>query len=185
MILTLLNHLLERSVCKILSTWNNHYLENSLREFLFNCWHNILRTEDRKSHFYGTDGRCFFCKNMNPPLNNKESFQHLFLTCPLTNNILNRTLIVYNIIFADPSVKFSDVYWYGTINQSLCTPTLFFFDAFRFCLWNFKMRRKIPRTESLLEMLTTVVTSVFLTNKKLKKTFNNVPHFTTFLQALG
>jgi hypothetical protein len=122
---------------------------------------------------------------MNPPLNNKESFHHLFLTCPLTNNILNRALIAYNIIFAEPNVNFNDVYWYGTINQSLCMPTLFFFDAFRFCLWNFKIRKKIPRTESFLEMLTTVITTVFLTNKKLRKKFDNVPHFNNFLQALG
>jgi hypothetical protein len=175
----------EQSVRKILSSWNNHYLENGLREFLFNCRHNILRTEDRKSHFYGTDGRCFFCKNMNPPLNNKESFHHLFFTCPLTNTILNRTLIAYNIIFAEPNVNFNVVYWYGTINQSLCLPTLFFFDTFRFCLWNFKIRKKIPRTESFMEMLTTVFSSVFLTNKKLRKKFDNVPHFNNFLQALG
>ncbi len=49
---------------KFLSSWNFVYLDNKLREFIYKCRHNILRTGDRLSHILNTDSNCFFCRNL-------------------------------------------------------------------------------------------------------------------------
>jgi hypothetical protein len=62
-----------------LSSWNQIFLGNDTREFIFKCRNNLLRTGDRLSHIIdNVDDRCFLCKSLYPEGGNRETFLHLF-----------------------------------------------------------------------------------------------------------
>jgi hypothetical protein len=140
--ITLNNVQSEEITKKFLYSWNHGYLDNKLREFIYKCRHNTLRAGDRLSHILNTDSNYFFCKNLPQQSLVSESFHHIFFGCPITNNVLNMILIKNNVVFNVVDVNFSEVYWYCTINQSLCLPALIFFDIFRYCIWNHRIRKK-------------------------------------------
>jgi hypothetical protein len=175
----------EKNVKIILGSWNLSYLTNNLREFIYKCRQNTLRTGDRLAHIISVDGLCFFCKNLPTPLLNKETFHHLFLNCPVTNSVLASLLHNRNIIFNAENSKFCEIFWYGIINQSVCRPTLLFFDIFRYTIWTFRSRKKIPRYDALLDAMINILDTVFNLRPSVKRTFTNTLHFNTFLQAMG
>jgi hypothetical protein len=175
----------EKNIKMILGSWNLTYLTNNLREFIYKSRQNTLRTSDRLAHIIVVDGHCFFCKNLPTPLINMETFQHLFLNCPVTNSVLASLLCNWNIIFNDDNSKFSEIFWYGIINQSVCRPTLLFFDIFRYTIWNFRSRKKIPRYDTLCDAMINILDTVFSLRPSVKRTFTNILHFDNFLQAMG
>jgi hypothetical protein len=170
---------------KFLSSWNKVYLDNKFREFIYKCRHNILRTGDRLSHILNTDSYCFFCKNLPQQLLVPESFYHLFFECPVTNSVLSMLLVKNNIVFNSTDTKFGEAYCYGTVNNSLSLPTLTFFDVFRFCIWNLRLRKKIPRFDTVIENMTTIINTILCLRPNLRRSFEDTPHLTNFFQATG
>jgi hypothetical protein len=170
---------------KFLSSWNKVYLDNKLREFIYKCRHNILKTGDRLAHILNTDSYCFFCKNLPQQLLATESFFHLFFECPVTNSVLNMILIKNNIVFDLADTKFTEAYWYGTVNKSLNIPTLTFFDIFRYCIWNLRLRKKIPRLDTVTESMVSIINTIFHLRPNLRRSFEDTPHLTNFFQAIG
>jgi hypothetical protein len=175
----------EEITMKFLSSWNKVYLENKFREFIYKCRQNILRTGDRLAHILNTDSHCFFCRNLPQQLLIPESFYHLFFECPVTNSILNMILVKKNIVFNAGNTKFGEAYWFGTVNRAISLPTLTFFDIFRFCIWNLRLRKKIPRYDIVIENMISMHNNMFSLRPSLRRTFENTPHLIKFLQAIG
>jgi hypothetical protein len=144
-----------------------------------------LKTGDRLSHILNTDSYCFFCKNLPQQLMVPESFYHLFFECPVTNSVLSMILVKNNIVFNLTDTKFCEAYWYGTVNNSLSVPTLTFFDIFRFCIWNLRLRKKIPRFDTVTENMISIVNTIFCLRPNLRRSFEDTPHLTNFFQAIG
>ncbi len=168
----------------ILSAWNKSYLENHFRDFLYKMRQNTLRTKDRLAHLIDTDANCFFCKCFSTPNLQKESFVHLFRGCPVTSNILLQFLRLNRIVIPSDNTVFEESYWYGTINQATCKPTLLLFDCFRYCIWNFKSRKKVPTLASLNDMIHGIISSIFTRRPHLLRDFNTMPHLNYFVQNL-
>jgi hypothetical protein len=83
-----------------LSSWNQVFLGNDLREFIFKCRNNLLKTGDRLSHVLANfDDRCFLCKNLYPDSGNRKTFIHLFRKCTVVSNLILRFNVLFNIVW--------------------------------------------------------------------------------------
>jgi hypothetical protein len=172
----------------ILSSWNNSHLENHFRDFLYKFRHNILRTKDRLSHLIVTETNCLFCKSFSVPIYQKETFMHLFRSCPFTSNTLLKFLNLNRIVIPVTTSSFDEAYWYGSINQSTCKPSLLLFDCFRYGIWHFKNRKKIPTLTDMNMLVTGILSGYFAKRPHFLDTFLNVPHLTYYantFQARG
>jgi hypothetical protein len=74
-----------------LGSWNRSALQNNMREFLFKFRNNQLPLNNRVNAYdMNVDPRCSFCKIIDNQSTTRESFDHLFLNCPVTRNLLSR-----------------------------------------------------------------------------------------------
>jgi hypothetical protein len=71
--------------------WGRAYLNKDLRIFLLKYYNNILGLGNRIAHFVpNVENRCTFCLITNKPDPVPESFEHLFFSCPVTQDILKK-----------------------------------------------------------------------------------------------
>ena len=68
----------------VLPLWTLNAIPNQRREFIFKFFNNKLRINTRTFHFGGSTRFCTFCSTVGNP-NTGKTFEHLFLTCPITN----------------------------------------------------------------------------------------------------
>jgi hypothetical protein len=102
----------------------------------------------------------------------------------LTNEKKMKLLYSYRIVIPSENTVFEESYWYGTINQATCKPTLLLFDCFRYCVWNFKNMRKIPTVASLNNMIEGILVSIFARRPNIMRDFISAPHLNYFAQSL-
>jgi hypothetical protein len=172
----------------VLSSWNKPFFENHFREFLYKFRQNTLRTNDRLAHLLKVDSNCIFCKCFPTPVINKESFTHLFRTCPFTSNVLLQFLNRNRITLPENTSTFDESYWYGLINQEVNNSTLLLFDAFRYCIWHFKIRKIAPDPVRFDRLINGLLDDIFYRRPSLLVSFLSTPHlnfFASFFQARG
>jgi hypothetical protein len=100
----------EPIMTKSLSTWNNSFVPNKIRDFSVKFFRNILGVNARVVHFNpNIDESCTFCvlSNIIPP--DRETFLHLFYNCNITNHLHERFL----------STFFRDLA-FNTANERIC-----------------------------------------------------------------
>jgi hypothetical protein len=75
----------------------------------------------------------------------KESFEHFFWYCPTTSRIISRFFQEYINVPIDKTLFFTGAMYTDT-NQliNFQKPVLIVFSLLRYCLWNFKLRKKLP-----------------------------------------
>jgi hypothetical protein len=174
------------SLMLILGTWNISFLPNNLREFIFICRNNQIRVGARAAHFQQrTDGRCTFCKMVNPNSVTRESFLHIFLLCPVINNILRGLSTNLGAKISPDHLGFSCAFWYGDTNNKIDKSLQLFFEIFRYTVWKFKLRRQLP----LLNTFTHIMFEQLRLLCNLRPVYREdfARHFNReiFLQALG
>ncbi len=180
------NTAVQSAVClpHILSSWNKTFLENHLREFIFQCRNNSLRTKDRLSHLQ-LDESCNFCLNVFPNFKQRETFLHIFRKCTVTSNVLNSFLRHFNIVQLPSENSFDEFFWYGTINHATCKPSLLVFDIFRYCIWISKLRRNIPRNVTIQNMFCDILGGILNRKRGLFQVISGIPHIAGTLRAIG
>jgi hypothetical protein len=72
----------------------------------------------------------------------------------------------------------------SSINQFVGQPSWFFY-IFRYSVWNFRTRKKIPCYNTLLESILNTAGTVFNLRPSVRRSFVNSLHFNKFFQALG
>jgi hypothetical protein len=174
----------------VLSVWNFFCFSNDFREFLFKQRNNTLGVGARVAHFDdNVDERCTFCRLLYPGTNTREDFIHIFRTCPITvgliQNLIRRLRLTVPIPGPNPDPYFDNLYWYGTDGNESSLACLIFFDLFRYCLWKFKTRRKLPRILELTDILLSMLGTILAVKPKLRITFFNTRLIANVLQALG
>ncbi len=181
------NTAVQSAVClpHILSSWNKTFLENHLREFIFQCRNNSLRTKDRLSHFLQLDDSCNFCLNVFPDFKQRETFLHIFRKCAVTSNVLNSFLRHLNIVQPPSENSFDEFFWYGTINHATCKPSLLIFDIFRYCIWTSKLRCKVPRNVTIHNMFGDILSGILNRKRGLFQVISGLPHIAGTLRAIG
>jgi hypothetical protein len=166
--------------------WNCSFLPNDYREFLFKERNNCLGLNSRVAHFQeNTTDQCSFCRTLNPDTNNRETFLHLFLECPVTRTALNGFLRLSgsNIQGNDPNLKYS--YWFGMLNNELNKSLALVFSTFRFGIWKFRLRKRIPRSLELFDILDTLLQNIEKIKPKIGSAIKNSLLFPNLLQARG
>ena len=83
--------------------------------------------------------------------------------------------------------SFLQLYWYGAVEEPLFNPTalIYICDCFKYVLWKFKQRRKIPNFDSVRSQLLEIVYNSSCLNKSLKLGIQNNNLIANFLQARG
>jgi hypothetical protein len=174
------------SLAFILGTWNISFLPNNLREFIFICRNNQIRVGARAVHFQQrTDGRCTFCRMVNPNSVTRETFHHIFFMCPIINSILRGLTNNLGAKILPEHLGFSRAFWYGDTDDKIDKSLQLFFDIFRFTVWKFKLRRQLP----LLNTFTYTIFEQIMLLCNLRPVYREefAKHFNReiFLQALG
>ncbi len=168
-----------------LSSWNQIFLGNDLREFIFKCRNNLLKTGDRLWHILeNVDDHCFLCKNLYPDSNNRETFGHLFRKCTVISNLVLRFNVQFNIVWNELNLDFDRIYWLGDLNGNLERSTLLLYDLFRFQIWSMKQRR-VLNFDLLVTNVTDMLRTIFLLKPAIRTTFNNNKTLATIARATG
>jgi hypothetical protein len=168
-----------------LSSWNQVFLGNDLREFIFKCRNNLLKTGDRLSHILvNVDDRCFLCKNLYPEAGNRETFMHLFRKCNIVSNLILRFNVHFGIVWNEPDLDFDRVYWFGDLNGNLERGSLLLYDLFRYQIWLMKLRR-ILNFELLITNVTDMLRTIFAIKPALRTTFIHNKTLATVARATG
>jgi hypothetical protein len=182
------------SLSFILCTWNVFFLPNYLREFIFMCRNNQIRVGARAAHFLDrADGRCTFCKMVNANCITRETFNHFFFLCPITNNLLRGLTINLGAKILKENQLFPRAFWYGDtgvvtdadtenpIDKSL----QLFYDIFRYSVWKFKLRRQLPLLDSFTHTIFEQIRLICNMRPRLREDFAKHFNREIFLQALG
>jgi len=180
----------ETTVKSVLSVWNLFCFSNDFREFLFKQRNNTLGVGARVAHFDDTvDERCTFCRLLYNGTNAREDFIHIFRTCPITVGLLQNLFRALRLPIPrpdpNPDPVFEKLYWYGIDGNDSSLASIIFFDLFRYCLWKFKTRRKLPRIVELMDIFLPMLGTILTIKPKLRTCFFNTRLIANVLQALG
>jgi hypothetical protein len=102
--------------------------------------------------------------------------------------MLLKFLSVNHIVIPLDTSSLDEAYWYGTINQATCKPSLLLFDFFRYGKRHFKNRKKVPTVADVNMLINGLLSGLFAKRPHFLQFFLNVPHLTHFaniLQARG
>jgi hypothetical protein len=103
-----------------LGYWSKHYIENDFRTFLFKSRHNILGVGSRVSHWNSTvTDACVLCRVSGITNPQRETFNHLFFSCAVTNSLLFNLMRRYKMNWNLDSASFKQLFWYGENNGVL------------------------------------------------------------------
>jgi hypothetical protein len=81
---------------------------------------------------------------VNPNCTIRETFNHIFFLCPITNGILRGLTINLGAKILLENLGFSRAFWYGDTDDKIDKSLQLFYDIFRFTIWKFKLRRQLP-----------------------------------------
>jgi hypothetical protein len=169
-----------------LGSWNQTFLDNDLREFIFKCRFNLLRTNDRLSHINTSiDQNCFLCKCLFITTPHRETFEHLFKSCPVMSNLISGVIRKLRIDISNLTHNFGQLYWFGNKDGELDKGTLLFFDILRYHVWCCKLRKTFPTVSMLEGNIISSLRTIFRVKPVLRRTFINNTILSGILQVMG
>jgi hypothetical protein len=159
------------------SQWNTNAYPVKLRDFCFKFRNNILGLNTRVSHFNQNRGRgCTFCTiKGNIPVPD-EDFLHIFFACPETKKVHDNFFNRYLPTFNNGDVK--KILFTGTLPEAN-KPNLFILavtNVLLFYIWECKLQKRLPTTESMLNDLFYTTNSIIKSSSKIRdEMINNLP----------
>ena len=171
-----------------LNAWGRPALQNNMREFLFKQRTNQLSLNNRLNAFDATvDPRCNFCRIIDHDTTTRDSFAHVFFECPVTENLLRHFCSIFEPHLDIETETFKNLYWYGHDDGILDSGqyVLLIMDCFRFILWSFKKRRKIPNWLTFERELLFLIETTASRNIGLKNGILNTNLIANFLRVRG
>jgi len=157
--------------------WGKSFLCNEFRVFLLKYHNNILGLGNRIAHFVqNADGRCTFCILMNKPDPVPESFEHVFYSCPVTQDLLKKFFEKYITKALTAETFFSGTGVAGNENENV--PFSLVLDLFRYSIWQCKLNKKVPTFAYIAEEVTYMTNSIRKTSNELCALFDQCTMFT-------
>jgi hypothetical protein len=169
-----------------LGMWRCPALSNDCREFLFKFRNNQLMTNHRLNAFDNTISKnCTFCRIRNQQ--NDETFSHLFYNCPTTLYLLSGLVDLFEPAPDMREEKFKELYWFGISEEHIyyTKPILVCFEVFRYTLWKYKLRRKIPNRAKFIEEVRFQINVISDLNKYFRFGISGCNLIANLLQARG
>jgi hypothetical protein len=150
--------------------WSKTYFSSEIKTFLFKFHHNILGINSRVHHINpDRDPACFFCvKTKNCP-SERETFSHFFWFCPVTFKLIK------NFESEFLTCELTDLQFFtGTDENGIFSEALLIVcNIFRYSLWSFKLKHRIPSWPALRSELLYNLNIITGGNNKLNGIFNN------------
>ena len=170
-----------------LGLWNQSYLTNDFRNFLFLLRNNSLPLNNRLHAMDpDTPPTCNFCRIIDRDTAYRENFYHLFYRCPVTCRLLRQWANCLEPVPDIDTPEFCNFYWYGNTDNDNDPPILVLVpDLFKYCLWKFKLRRKIPSFPAILSEFKFLLGTFCAASKKLRTGLGQINMIADFLQARG
>ncbi len=158
------------------SIWGRTYLHYDLRIFLPKYYNNILGLGNRIAHFVpNAENRCTFCLITNRPDPVPESLEHLFFSCPVTQDILKKFFQKY--IVKDLSAD----YFTGSGipgNEKENVPFSLALDIFRYVIWQCKLNKKMSTLAHVSDEVNYVINVIRTANKETSELYEHCTMFT-------
>jgi hypothetical protein len=135
------------SISTSISLWAHNFLANDLRDFSFKCRANYLPLNNRRAAYDpDADPACTFCRIRDPTTSTRESFGHLFFTCPVASGLIDSLLTTYFNLDGMNLLDKKKLVWSGELDDAANYQfiLLFFWESFRFTLYRYKLRKRIP-----------------------------------------
>jgi len=176
------------TVKRCLGSWNRSALQNNMREFLFKFRNNQLPLNNRLNAIDNSvDPRCNFCRIIDNRSRARDGFEHFFINCPVTRTLLTNLLLLFEPQQSMNQPHFKDFYLFGRYDDNSISEDiiLFIFDSFRFTLWQFKTRRKIPNWIMFKDELLFLIETSSNRSNILKTGISRNNLLANFLPALG
>ena len=171
-----------------LGLWNMSWICNYMRQFLFLLRNNGIMLNNRLNAIDDTvSPYCTFCKIINRDTVTRDSFLHFFRNCPVTARLLEVWSSLFEPIQQINSPSFQALYWYGVCPGNIADNgyTLLVVDSFKYVLWKFKKRKKIPNLISFNREYFFTLSNISNMSKKVRLGISNSNFLTNFLPGLG
>jgi phage FluMu protein Com len=166
--------------------WNTSFLPNDLREFLFLERNNCLKVGNRAVHYVANaSDKCSFCKTINPDTANRESYVHLFKSCPITANVLRGLMRTTGISYGPDMDNYSVMYWFGMKDGEFSLPIFLIFAIARHVIWKFKIRKIFPSHQQYAGVFLSYLKTIRYVRPQLFDSIKSNFNVELFLQALG
>ena len=159
-----------------------------MREFIFKFRNNQLPLNNRLSAYDNTvDPRCNFCRIIDNQSTTRDSFEHFFLTCRVTKSLLNNFSRKLEPAPDTNSEYFTKLYWFGSCDTDphMEKFIILAMDLFRFVLWTFKCRKKVPNWPMFEREFNFLLVTTLDRNTSLKLGFMNLNMLANIYPALG
>ncbi len=166
----------EARAAAMYTSWSSHFLNTSIRDFLFKFYNNILGINTRVANFnQNINAGCTFCGINGPFPVPAETFTHLFFDCNHVQNILGRLYDKYLCNFDLNKNSF----FITNINEKECEnwPVMLFFNIVRYNIWQNKLEKKIPVFYKICVEIEYAFETIFGTSPKVFDMFNNCNYF--------
>ena len=173
---------------KCLGLWNKSFLPNDVRNFLFLLRNNSLPLNNRLNAFNeNVSPFCTFCRIIDGDTATRDSFNHFFFSCPVTNNLLLQWTRELNPAPDINSHDFKQLYWYGsgTLSNDESGTVALCMDLFKYVIWKSKLRRRLPNFICVLREFSFLVETSCTLSRKVKHRLQNNNLLANFLPARG
>jgi hypothetical protein len=174
------------TVSSVYGGWSISFLPNDFQEFIFFERNNFFKTGTRAANYVvNLDDRCSFCCIINPDTVARESFFHLFFTCPTTCLLLRGVTRLGGLLHSPDDDSFMEKYWFGSRDGKSSVSLILIYEIFRYVIWKFKLRRIVPTQLYFFDNFVSCLRHVKLLRPVFFDTL--LEHFNreTILQALG
>ena len=171
-----------------LEVWNFNWLSNDFRNFLYLLRTKGLMLNNRLNAIDPTvPVTCNFCRIIDRDTEQRDSFPHFFFTCPTTNRLLSQWCTNFEPQINLNSEDFIKLYWYGIPPEGIPALELIplISDLFKFILWKFKSRKKIPNYPAFIAEFRFALSSLAAQSVRTRTALLNNIFFTNFFQVLG
>jgi hypothetical protein len=161
---------IDTTITQLNKGWTRSYLCSDFKTFLFKFYHNTLGVNVRVHH-YNPDRspECTFCvKKLILPAD-RETIQHFFWHCPVSNQSIT-TLCRELFIFDTNKLGF----FTGTDDNGKYHDAInLIYDLIKFILWQHRIRKKLPTQHSMRSDFIFHWNIIIGSNKKIKNAVTN------------
>ena len=130
---------------------------------------------------------CTFCRIADRDTVNRDSFEHLFYSCPYSRNLLLQWSCALEPAPDINSEDFRYLYWYGTGNLTtdISGTVCLAMDTFKYVLWKAKQQKRIPNISTVIRESEFLISLICLQSKKTGLLFCNITLISNYFQARG
>ena len=161
---------------------------DDMQQFLYLLRNDGLMLNNRLNAIDDTvSPYCTFCKIIDRDTVTRDGFLHFFRSCPVTVRLLEGRSALFEPTQHTYSPSFQALYWYGVCPENIADNgyTLLVVDCFKYVLWKFKKRKKIPNLVSFNREYCFTLSTMTYMSKKVRIGKSNSNFLANFLPVLG